>query len=188
MIYFTSDLHFRHKNIIRYCNRPFSDITEMEEILITNWNKVVSETDTVYSLGDFTMKGIVTYQEILSRLNGYIFLIKGNHDFRNLTKFKSEIEEQFPKIKVLGTSAYIKYNNVHLFLTHFPLLSFHYNSINDVYLNLHGHIHSGPNSQFVYPVGYDCEKLSYDVGVDNNNYFPISLNDILIKKNYGEYL
>lgn len=70
MIWFTSDQHFYHKNVIRYCNRPFKSLEEMHETLIQNWNKVVGPTDIVYILGDFAFCGVARMKEIVSRLNG----------------------------------------------------------------------------------------------------------------------
>lgn len=81
MLWFTSDTHFGHRNILRHCpTRLFKSIEEMDEIFITNWNKLISPKDTVYVLGDFCLDSRkVNYY--LSRLNGsQKFLIKGNHD------------------------------------------------------------------------------------------------------------
>lgn len=77
----TSDTHFFfHKNIIAYTGRPFSNITEMREKLIYNWNSVVNFNDIIFVLGDFAFGGTQAKKELLTRLNGYKILIKGNHD------------------------------------------------------------------------------------------------------------
>lgn len=78
--WFTSDIHFYHKNIIKYSNRPFKDVDDMNSSLIRNWNERVDTNDTVYSLGDFAFAKIGKILEILSQLNGNIHLINGNHD------------------------------------------------------------------------------------------------------------
>ena len=81
MRYFTSDLHFGHRNIIDYAKRPFSSTHEMDEHYIRMWNnKVRSNKDIVYVLGDFSMLGREKTREILKRLNGRKILIIGNHD------------------------------------------------------------------------------------------------------------
>ena len=79
MLYFTSDHHFWHTNIIRFCNRPFASVEEMNEALIRNWNEIVSPDDEVYCLGDFSMaaRPVELYT---SRLNGIKHLVPGNHD------------------------------------------------------------------------------------------------------------
>lgn len=80
MIWVTSDNHFDHKNIIKYCNRPFKDVNEMNETMIKNWNNVVKPNDTVYHLGDFALTSAKRYEYFLSRLHGHIIIILGNHD------------------------------------------------------------------------------------------------------------
>jgi calcineurin-like phosphoesterase family protein len=78
--FFTSDNHFCHKNIIKYCARPFTDIEGMNNAMIEKWNKVVGPNDLVYHLGDFGFLGVSVGKAILSSLNGKKFLIIGNHD------------------------------------------------------------------------------------------------------------
>jgi calcineurin-like phosphoesterase family protein len=79
MIFFTSDTHFGHQNILKYCLRPYSSIEEMQEALITNWNSRVSNDDTVYHLGDFSFHERYV-ESIVPRLNGTKILLLGNHD------------------------------------------------------------------------------------------------------------
>ena len=50
---YISDLHLGHANVIKFDNRPFKNLEEMHERIITNWNKVTNKNDTVYILGDF---------------------------------------------------------------------------------------------------------------------------------------
>ncbi len=80
MIFVTSDSHFDHCNIIRYCNRPFKNVTDMNDTIIRNWNRVVRPEDTVYHLGDFALTGTSRYKYFLDKLNGTIILVTGNHD------------------------------------------------------------------------------------------------------------
>ena len=80
MIFFTSDLHLGHENCIRLCNRPFSNIEEMDETLIENWNHKVTGKDTVYILGDLIYRSQKPPEEYLRRLRGKKHLILGNHD------------------------------------------------------------------------------------------------------------
>ena len=79
--FFTSDHHFGHENIIKYCDRPFSSADEMDEAMIDLWNDTVGVDDEVYYLGDFSLGGAKVVADILPRLNfGSIVLIVGNHD------------------------------------------------------------------------------------------------------------
>lgn len=85
-IWVTSDTHFNHANIIKYCNRPFSSVEEMNETIIANWNKVVSQGDTVYHLGDFALGDKSLIPDFIRRLNGHISFIMGNHDNLDIMK------------------------------------------------------------------------------------------------------
>ena len=107
----TSDLHLGHANIIQYCGRPFRDVREMNERLISNWNARVKPEDLVYHLGDFCFhRGVegqkVSAAEWESRLNGKIVHILGNHDLRN-------------GLRGL-TRGVIKFAGVQIFLVHRP--------------------------------------------------------------------
>lgn len=75
-----ADSHFSHSNILKYCNRPFSNAEEHDEQLIKNWNELVKPGDNVYHLGDFGLLPEPRAREIRRRLNGNIFFIEGNHD------------------------------------------------------------------------------------------------------------
>src|SRR3990167_104024 len=78
--WFTADTHFGHSNILKYCERPFSNIEKHDQILIDNWNSCVRTGDLVYHLGDFAMASKGRLKSIIERLNGEIILILGNHD------------------------------------------------------------------------------------------------------------
>lgn len=83
MIYFTSDLHLGHENVIRFADRPFQNVSDMNRSLITNYNALVRDDDTVYILGDLTFKvNVEEADRLISKLNGRKILIKGNHDKR----------------------------------------------------------------------------------------------------------
>ena len=78
-IWFTSDLHFGHRNILKFCKRPWDTVEEMDEGLIQNWNRVVGKDDLVFNLGDFAFATNGRWKELLSQLNGHHYLILGNH-------------------------------------------------------------------------------------------------------------
>jgi len=86
--WWTSDYHFSHFNIIRYCKRPFETAEEMNETIIKRHNERVKPDDTVFFLGDFIFKGgneggVDKYRQFEKRLNGKFIFIKGNHDRHN---------------------------------------------------------------------------------------------------------
>lgn len=83
-LFFTSDTHFNHTNILQYCNRPFKTVDQMNETIITNWNNVVEPDDVVFHIGDFCLGGAEEWNKILDRLNGRIYLVLGNHDLKNI--------------------------------------------------------------------------------------------------------
>jgi len=78
-IWFTSDTHFYHKNIIKFTNRPWNTVEEMNNALINNWNEVVKPNDTVFHLGDFAFTSNGNWKKLINELNGKIYLILGNH-------------------------------------------------------------------------------------------------------------
>ena len=126
-LYVTSDTHFNHKNIIKYCNRPFNDVYEMNETLINNWNSVVTPEDIIYHLGDFGFGTKEELQEIFDRLNGYKYLIMGNHDRKSKTYYQG-----LGFIKVYKT----KYELDKYVLSHYPII------VPDNKINIFGHIHN----------------------------------------------
>lgn len=175
-LFFTSDTHFFHEKIISLTNRPFSGVREMNEILIKNWNSVVPEDGIVFHLGDFAMTGnIGSIKSILEQLNGEIFLIYGNHDFQN--KFnrdavKALFSETFYYIDLHVKDEEVDGGEQRLFLCHYPMGSWAGKQRGS--WNLFGHIHS----KFDDPMNALYQAESLDVGVDANNYCPISYNDV----------
>lgn len=168
-IYFTSDLHFGHGNVIRYSNRPYANADEMDEALVANWNSVVGKEDSVYLLGDVTFRNKTKTLVLLYRLNGKIFLIRGNHDNDVL---KAECAQRFEWIKDLyllkvpDEDAPRKFQPI--VLCHYPLRT--WNLMGHGAFMLHGHCHGtltpDPNSRIM------------DVGVDCTDYKPISYDDV----------
>lgn len=99
--FFTSDTHFGHANIINLCNRPFKDVNHMNDMLVENWNSVVSDDDTVFHLGDFALGGSAVWSNVLSRLKGKIYLILGNHDRKNIRQgYMGKFEIVVPQMQI----------------------------------------------------------------------------------------
>lgn len=174
-VWFTADTHFFHDNIIRFCNRPFRDASEMNEVLISRWNATVPDDGIVFHLGDFCLGNSTEWNSILYRLHGKIYLILGNHDFRSIKEgFMSRFEfvSQQMTIRVGGQT---------IVLNHNPFLCYG-GAYRDVW-QFFGHVHSGPRSM----TGLDVPRLQhlfplqYDVGVDNNEYRPVSFAEVKAK-------
>ena len=81
-VFFTSDLHFGHTNILRFCGRPYTDVKEMNQALIDNWNKAVPEDGIVFVLGDIGFCSVQVLKNIFNKMNGTKYLILGNHDYK----------------------------------------------------------------------------------------------------------
>lgn len=170
-IWFTSDTHFGHENVIKYSNRPYNDKHHMDEGLIANWNARVSPTDTVYHLGDVFFCQEVRALEILKRLNGEKHLILGNHDKQ--LKRVNKLRDQFVRI---ADYLEVTVGAQKIILCHYPMIT--WNGIGRGTWMLHGHCHGN--------LKYPVENKIHDAGVDPNGYFPISFDQvkrIMDKKN-----
>ena len=167
-IFFTSDTHFHHANVIRYCKRPFSSIEEMDEALINNWNKTVPPDGIVFHLGDFCFGGSREICDLIFKLNGRIILIKGNHD-----KISKSMESMFDYVT---DEMNIRINKRRVILNHYALLT--YAGCNNNAIQLFGHSHTGPHKKWKKGRFRYLLPTQYDVGVDNNNFKPVSWKEI----------
>lgn len=168
-VFFTSDTHFRHQNILQYSQRPFTDVTEMDRVLIENWNKTVSPDDTVYHLGDFAFGEPSQIAKIVAQLNGKIVLVRGNHD-----KHPEKLAEVFSE--GIHDQITLIVEGQRVLLHHYPFLCYAgtYSGCRPTW-QLFGHLHLKPHGS-----GADFERVQhcfpyqYDVGVDLNGYAPVS--------------
>lgn len=180
----TSDEHFWHVNVIRYCQRPFKDVEEMNELMILKWNEVVLPTDTVYCVGDFSMafRAVELYTK---RLNGYKILVAGNHDFCHPAHKKSKTEENQKKwiekyhengwdeVHIHGTIdipgvAVVNVNHLPYLDPNEDLRHAKFRPANDGRWLLCGHVHEKWAQR---------EKM-INVGVDVRNFKPMSFQEI----------
>lgn len=156
-VFFTSDLHLGHSNIIKYCKRPFNNADEMDEALIRNWNNVVGKDDHIYVLGDFTMRSKPS--NYLRRLNGFKHLVQGNHDDRPSTDDGWTSIHKLHRIKVQGQD---------IVLCHYAMVVWDQSHRGS--WQLYGHSHGTlPDNK---------ASLSFDVGVDCHNYTPLSFEQV----------
>lgn len=173
--YFTSDTHFNHENIIKYCKRPFSSIEEHDEALIKNWNDVVPEDGIVFHLGDVGFGNYNRINDILNQLNGKIYLVIGNHDCGRIVDWHCQ------RFAGITQQINMKIGKRHIILNHYPMLAFSGAwRGEDATYQLFGHVHTSPYTD----EGLDQLRMKmlftsqYDVGVDNNSFKPISWNDV----------
>lgn len=186
-VYFTSDLHFGHKNILKFCNRPFTDIKEMAQEMKQRWNDVVNPDDIIFVLGDFSwFTGRHEIWNCIKSLHGNIYIIPGNHDV--IRGFEIS-QENCDRIHVLSDIVHVwirdefgrlPKSTVELCLSHYPLMTWSHRQSRCI--NLFGHIHSdGRIHEDKFDLNLPLWSYQYDVGVDANEYRPVSLQEIIQK-------
>ena len=168
MIYFTADTHFDHANIIRFCNRPFATVEEMNEALIANWNRKVHDNDTVYILGDMFFR-TTDPEPILRQLKGRKHLITGNHDSQWMKKV--DMDRWFASVQpYLETS-----DGQHtLTLCHFPMVSWNHQSRSYM---IHGHIHENTDMDY-WPLLVARGRV-LNAGCDVNSFELVSFQELV---------
>ncbi len=177
-IWFTADTHFFHYAIIEYCNRPVpqylnrqEQVFEMNKRLVENWNEVVKDEDEVYHLGDFGFCGTANAMSIFKQLKGKKYLIRGNHDHDLAKKLPWIWAKDYYNLRV--HDSYEKDNGEtqqfhrHIVLCHYPILS--WDGMAHGSWHLHGHCHGSL---------YDSGVRRIDVGVDCNQYKPVSYEEL----------
>lgn len=186
-IFIIGDPHFSHKNIIKYCNRPWNsgydsngeiiisneDVERMNDALISNWNSVVSDDDIVIVNGDFALGDRMKIPEIVSRLNGHKKLILGNHDHFH---FNSEMKKKYKDIvdfylqagfeRVIETPIIIQ---DFIIISHAPM---QWITSKDPYANIYAHVHT----QDFYK-DYTCN--TFCTSAERIGYTPIRLSKII---------
>ncbi len=180
-MWFTADLHLSHENIMRHCKRPFGSIEEHDKTIITNINELVKPGDWLYILGDFALahawskyskttstNSIQYYRQQINCRN--VVLIMGNHDphFSSGAP-KQELIDAFTSVhEILRIKFTIHGIRNHLILCHYAMRTWrnsHHGSWH-IYGHSHGQLSDDPLS------------LSFDVGVDSNNFKPLKLEQI----------
>lgn len=174
MAYVTSDTHFGHYNIIKYSGRPYNNTNEMDSDIISRWNSKVTSQDVVYHCGDFSFGDEERVGEILDQLKfAHLYLLKGNHE----KPFCNYIRNNNPKRVTLCSSYMEIYDDKrNLFvLCHYPILE--WNQCHRGSYHCYGHVHNK----------YMHEIVNYravDVGVDAQNYYPVSTDEIIKQCEY----
>ncbi|MGD9901731.1 MAG: metallophosphoesterase [Spirochaetales bacterium] len=166
MIYYISDLHFGHFNIIKFCNRPFKNLEEMNETLIKNWNEKVNNNDTVYIVGDLFFRNAENPELILNRLKGKKHLIVGNHDSSWIKKV--DLNKYFESI---NNMLVFSNGKCKITLCHYPMMSF------DGEYQVYGHIHNNKNDTYWQLL--KTMKNSLNASIEINNYEPVTFDELL---------
>lgn len=185
-IFFSSDQHFGHRNVVKFCSRPFEDEKQMGEALIANWNSVVTNEDIVVTMGDFFwFNDSHSIKKCVDKLNGKdIYIVLGNHDkresFRRITDPRFHIVDGVTHIFLRCEDENRWYQKTfEIVCCHYPLMTWSHRDRGAI--NLFGHIHSGwlrsvDDYDQMLPL-WKGQQL--DVGVDNQNYTPVSFENVL---------
>ena len=165
-VFFTSDLHLGHRTMLDICARPFRSVEAMNEQLIKSINERVGTNDTLWILGDVSYRiGREEAEALLRQINcNDLRLVRGNHD---KDWSDSDLFAEICDYKEL------KLDGRRVCLMHYPIAS--WNGMHRGSVHLHGHSHNGPDYNLANVMG---ERLLWDVGVDANNYAPISWEEI----------
>lgn len=177
MNFYIADTHFGHFNIIRYDNRPFDSIDNMDEVMIDRWNDVVGDNDTVYILGDFSWHKEHETLSILDRLTGRKVLINGNHD-----KVSPQVAKRFVKV---CDYLEITDNDERVIMSHYPM-PFWNGQFRDS-VHLYGHVHNSHQWNVCQSLRRELQQLQdipmrmYNVGcmMEYINYTPRTLEEII---------
>ena len=132
--FYISDLHIGHANVIKFDNRPFKDLSEMHEVIVTNWNRVVTGNDTVYILGDFIWAKENDWPFYLEALAGNKVLIRGNHDPKEYSKVTRHYFQDIKEYKEVTDG------DKRVILSHYPMPFHHYGFAEKCWM-LYGHVH-----------------------------------------------
>lgn len=177
MNYYISDLHVGHFNVIRFDNRPFQSVDEMDKTIISNWNNVVTEEDTVYILGDVSWYKEQQTIEFLEKLKGKKVLVKGNHD-----RISPRISKCFERI---CDYLDIADNGTRVIMSHYPM-PFWNGQFRDS-VHLYGHVHNSHQWNIMESWLKEARELqdipmrAYNVGcmMEYMNYTPQTLEKII---------
>jgi len=158
--YLCSDCHWYHENIIKYCNRPFKNAEEMNEVMFNNWQETISPEDKVIYLGDWVIGSDKKYaiaQVLHDELNGKKLFIQGNHD---------EQLHKHTTIKTIKGTIEVKYKGLNILLCHEPIWDFDHD------LQVCGHIHNNE-------VNNQLKWNMFNAGMEMTNYTPVHIDDVI---------
>jgi len=172
--YVTSDLHFGHTNIMKFCpltRARYKDVSSMNELMIKEWNEIVEPGDLVYILGDVAFMSGSDAGRIMSRLNGDKILIEGNHDRKTL------MDATFRKsFKEVHKYLWLTYEGTQVIMFHYPIAE--WDQMHRGSVHFHGHLHGNTSGME--------EFRCVDVGMDATGFIVISMEDAIRKAMKGK--
>lgn len=165
-VFFAADAHFLHRNVLAHDQRPFADVEAMEEVIVSNWNRVVEPSDTVFYLGDFHLGNDKKAHAIAQRLHGNIHYILGNHDNLNaLNRFgRFASIQDYRRIALLDPDTPTGRQDV--VLSHYPMLAWDMDTHGG--WMVHGHTHGSLNTR-----PFHQQHRIFDAALNTNAYTPV---------------
>ena len=172
MKWYTSDLHFSYEKIINLCNRPFKDVSEMNNKILENFREKIGKDDFLFILGDVSAYGQEP-EYLIRKIPGHKILIKGNHD-KSLIK-RHSFRQCFTDIvsnEIVRDT--VDDQEVKIFLTHYPMAEWdgYWKGIWQFYGHVHNNPHGGAALMSMIPPGRN-------VGVDAQNFMPKTAEDLI---------
>lgn len=189
-LYLTSDLHFGHRNVIRFCDRPFVDEKDMGKALLGNWNNRVHPNDFIFNLGDtFWFNDRHSCKKIVQKMHGKKYFILGNHcsehQYELIDDPDLHICSDIVHLYVRGQESDPRFAGQKVYeivLSHYPMSTFSHCDAKNCF-HFFGHIHSRkgqPMLEFGHPIAL-AKQNSMDVGVDRHDYAPVEFFEALQK-------
>lgn len=166
---YTADLHFGHSNVIKFDNRPFADIDEMDRCLIELWNSRVAPDDDVYLIGDVCFRNNKPEEWYLRQLKGHKHLVIGNHDRKLLDN-----QTAMSCFETIDKMMHVRDEDKHICLCHYPLAE--WNGFFKGTYHIYGHIHNRKDGAYMYMKNFEN---ALNAGCMINNYMPASLDELI---------
>jgi calcineurin-like phosphoesterase family protein len=166
---YISDLHFGHSNVIKFDNRPFSDVDEMDYAMIKLWNSRVQKDDDVYIVGDFCFRNGRTPDWYLKKLSGHKHLVIGNHDGKMLENPKA-----MQYFETVDKMMHVTDGDKQICLCHFPLAEWNHSHRGS--WHIYGHIHNRKEETYEF---MKTKERALNAAACINNYTPVSVNELI---------
>lgn len=169
MNFYIGDTHFGHQLVLRFDNRPFSDVKEMDRVMIQLWNSRVQKDDNVYIVGDFAYRNEKPEEWYLKQLNGHKYLIIGNHDKKLLSN-----EKAMGYLEAADKMMHVSDDGKQICICHFPLAE--WNGFYRGALHIYGHIHNRKDDAWEF---MKTRTRAYNAGCMLHSYMPVSLRELI---------